>query len=110
MNLIYGMLLITLAQIISYVQLQGQGKWDFFKNPYIGMFWGIPIGFLLIVATRLMNAHFHATWQGRLIGQGIGVIVFSIMSYILFKEQVTFKTAISITLSIVIILINIYWK
>ena len=105
------MLLITLAQVISYLQLQGQGKWEFFKqNPFIIMFLGLPIGYLLITSTSNINGFFGATWQGRLIGQGIGVIVFALMSFFLFKENITIKTAICITLALVIIIINIYWK
>lgn len=111
MKLLYGMGLITLAQVISYLQLQGQGKWEFFKeNPLIIMFLGLPIGYLLIMSTMNINGYFGTTWQGRLIGQGIGVIVFSLMSWFLFKEQMTIKTAICITLSLIIILINVYWN
>mgnify|MGYP006935486133 CR=1 FL=1 len=111
MKLIYGMLIIVLAQVVSYVQLQGQGKWQFFKDyPLIIMFLGLPIGYLLINSTMLINGYFGTTWQGRLIGQGIGVIVFSLMSYFLFKENLTIKTCICIALSVIVILINIYWK
>lgn len=111
MKLIIGMFLITLAQVISYLQLQGQCKWQFFKdNPLIIMFLGLPIGYLLIQSTANINSFFGATWQGRLIGQGIGVIVFALMSYLVFKEPITIKTGICITLAIIIILINIFWK
>lgn len=111
MKLLYGMGLITLAQIISYLQLQGQGKWLFFKeNPYLIMFLGLPIGYLLIMSTSNINEYFGATWQGRLIGQGIGVIIFALMSFLLFREQITIKTGICITLALIIILINIFWK
>jgi hypothetical protein len=111
MKLLSGMMLIILAQLISYIQLQGQGKWQFFKKyQFIVVFFGLPIGYLLINSTRLINSHFGQTWQGRLIGQGIGVIVFSLMSYFMFDERITIKTGICITLSIIVILINIYWK
>lgn len=111
MKLILGMFLITLAQVISYLQLQGQGKWQFFKdNPFIIMFLGLPIGYLLIKSTGNINDYFGATWQGRLIGQGIGVIIFALMSYFIFKEAITVKTGICITLALVIIIINIFWK
>ena len=111
MKLMYGMGLITLAQIISYLQLQGQGKWLFFKeNPYLIMFLGLPIGYLLIMSTSNINEYFGGTWQGRLNGQGIGVIIFALMSFLLFKEQITIKTGICITLALIIILINIFWK
>jgi multidrug transporter EmrE-like cation transporter len=105
------MLLILTAQVISYIQLQGPGKWPILrKYEYVAIFAGVPIGYLLITATRMMNSHFGATWPGRLIGQGIGLTVFYLMSFLLFRESMTAKTAVCITLSILIILINIYWK
>jgi hypothetical protein len=108
MKLFYGIILIILAQIISYLQLQGQNKWIFFKKyPLVIMFVSLPIGFLLINSTKLINDYFTTTWQGRLIGQGVGIIIFALMSYFLFKEQITIKTGICIILSIIIILINI---
>lgn len=111
MKLILGMLLITLAQVISYLQLQGQGKWQFFKDyPLVIMFLGLPIGYLLIQSTSNINSYFGATWQGRLIGQGIGVVIFAVMSFFMFKESITLKTGICIVLALVIIIINIFWK
>lgn len=58
MKLVYGMLIIVLAQLVSYIQLQGQGKWQFFKDyPLIIMFLGLPIGYLLINSTMLTMKH-----------------------------------------------------
>jgi hypothetical protein len=112
MKFIQGIFLVILAQIISYLQLQGPGKWEILKRyEYVLVLMGIPIGFLLINATKLINGYFNgSTWPGRLVGQSIGIIIFSIMSYLVFKEGVTVKTATCILLSIAIILIQIYWK
>jgi multidrug transporter EmrE-like cation transporter len=41
---------------------------------------------------------------------GIGIIVFSIMGYFLFKEPITLKTGISILLAIGIIFIQLKMK
>lgn len=109
MKLFFGILLLIVAQIISYFQLQGYNKWDFFnKNVFILCLVGVPVSFLYIVATRLINEHFYSTWEGRLIGQSVGVIVFSIMSFLFLKEGLGFKTITSILLSFLIILINIF--
>ncbi len=110
-KLLYPLLLVTIAQVISYLQLQGSSKFPILKGSYwVLAIVSIPIGFLLVKYTELINAYFGATWQGRLIGQGVGVITFSVMSWIIFREPVTVKTGICITLSLIIILINIYWK
>ena len=112
MKLIQGIFLIVIAQILSYVQLQGPSKWEFVKkHQYAFVLLGIPIGFILINSTRLINSHFGgSTWPGRLIGQSIGVLMFTILSYLVFKEGMTMKTGVCVALSVIIILIQIYWK
>lgn len=111
MKLLYGIVLIVIVQVVSYIQTQGQTKWPFLKDYTLVMAClSVPIGFMLIKYTEIVNQHFNATWQGRLIGQGMGIMVFSIMSYIVFREPLTIKTVICLMLSLAIILINIYWK
>ncbi len=48
--------------------------------------------------------------QSRLIGFGIGVVVFSLMSHWLFKEPLTPKTLVCLGLGSLIVLIQILWK
>lgn len=111
MKLVLAFCFIFLAQVISYLQLQGSTRWPILKSSTIILAsTSILIGFLLIKFTETINAHFQATWQGRLIGQGVGLIVFSLMSWIVFREPITIKTGICIALSVIIILINMYWK
>jgi multidrug transporter EmrE-like cation transporter len=57
-----------------------------------------------------MNQHFDANWPGRLIGFGIGVIVFTIMSWLLFKEHPTPKTLVCLGLAFTIVILQIFWK
>jgi len=49
-------------------------------------------------------------WAPRLVGFGVGTIVFTIMSWGLFKEPFTIKTGVSTILALTILLIQIYWK
>ena len=49
-------------------------------------------------------------WPSRLIGFGIGVVVFGLMSHWLFKEPFTLKTLICLGLGSLIVLIQILWK
>ena len=111
MKIIYALLLGAIAQVISFVQLQGQVIWKFPKdNPYVMMLLGLPISLLFIKSTRLMNEHFLASWPGRLIGFGVGVIIFTIMSWFLFKELPTPKTLVCLGLAVTIIAVQIFWK
>lgn len=111
MKLIYALLLSTVAQVLSFIQLQGQMAWKFPReNPYIMMLMGLPISFILINTTRIMNDHFNANWPGRLIGFGVGIIIFTIMSWLIFKEQPTPKTLTCLGLAFTIVILQIFWK
>ncbi len=111
MKLINGMLIIILAQIISFVQLQSQSRFQWAKdNSLIMVLMGLPISYLFLNSTRLINEYTGATWPGRLIGQAIGIVIFSLMSWLIFKEQMTVKTAVCITLALTVVIIQIFWK
>jgi len=72
---------------------------------------GLPIGYLVILASREMVSLYNGeTWPNRIIGFSIGVIVFSIMAWWLLKEPMTTKTMICLSLSFVILLIQLFWK
>jgi len=49
-------------------------------------------------------------WPSRLIGFGIGIIIFVTLSMILFKEPLTLKTITCLLLALSILLIQLFWK
>jgi hypothetical protein len=112
MNIIYGILFGLLGQIGSYLQLQGAMKLGWFPK----YFWpvllmSVPLSWFYIKSVEYFVAAFDGQlWPSRLIGFGLGIIVFSIMSHYLFKEPFTPKTLVCIGLGISIILIQILWK
>jgi hypothetical protein len=111
MKMFNGFVLIIIAQIISFIQLQGQVKWPWAKDhPLLMALCGLPIGYMFIHSTRIINEATGETWPGRLIGQGIGIIIFSIMSWILFREPLTIKTGVCIALALSVVVIQIFWK
>ena len=112
MKLLYGILFGLIAQILTFLQLQGQMKYDWFKNhPILMSFVGVPISYLFMISVKnMVNAYDGQMWPSRLIGFGIGVIVFTTMSYWLFKEPLTPKTLTCLGLGVCIILIQILWK
>jgi multidrug transporter EmrE-like cation transporter len=111
MNIVYALVLSIIAQIISFVQLQGQMVWKFPKeNPYIMMLLGLPISLIFIKTTKVFNEAFEANWPGRLIGFGVGVIVFTLMSWIIFQEHPTPKTVVCLVLAFLIVALQIFWK
>jgi multidrug transporter EmrE-like cation transporter len=71
----------------------------------------IPSGWLFLKSVQYFVTAFNGEiWPSRLIGYGIGVVVFTLMSYYLFKEPLSLKTLICLGLSVAIILIQILWK
>ena len=112
MNLLKGLIFGLLAQIVTFLQLQGQVKIEWFKNhPLIVAFMGVPISLLFMYSVRnFVAAYDGQIWPSRLIGFGIGVVVFTVMSHYMFNEPLTPKTLTCLSLGVVIILIQIFWK
>lgn len=111
MKIVYALTLCVLAQIVLFIQLQGQLVWKFPKeNPYIMVLLGLPISWIFMRTTKILNEHFEANWPGRLIGFGIGVVIFTIMSWLIFKEHPDLKTTICLGLASLIVLIQIFGK
>ena len=112
MNLLYPTLLAVIAQVLTFLQLQGSAKWGWYeKYPLAILLTSIPISWCFI---KSVNAYIVAyggeLWPSRLIGFGIGVIVFTFMSIIVFNETISTKTFVCLLLSVTIILIQVYWK
>jgi multidrug transporter EmrE-like cation transporter len=112
MYLIKGFIFGLLAQILTFFQLQGQIKFECFKNnTFLVACMGIPISLLFMFSVRnLVTAYNGEIWPSRLIGFGIGVVTFALMSHYLFKEPLTTKTLTCLSLGVCIILIQIFWK
>jgi len=112
MNLIYGLLWGLFAQIITFLQLQGQMKYDVLKNnTWFLVLMGLPISYMFMQSVKNFVLAFDGQiWPSRLLGFGLGVIVFSIMSAFLFKEPFTLKTISCLFLGLCIILIQLFWK
>lgn len=112
MNLLKGFIYGLIAQVITFLQLQGQLKYDILKNnTWFVVLLGLPISYLFMLSVRhFVDAYDGQIWPSRLIGFGIGVIVFSLMSHWLFKEPLTPKTLVCLGLGSLIVLIQILWK
>jgi len=112
MNIIYGILFGLLGQIGSYMQLQGAMKLGWYPK----YFWpvlimSIPLSWFYLKSVEYFVTAFDGQlWPSRLIGFGLGIIIFSIMSHYMFKEPFTPKTIVCIGLGLTIIGIQILWK
>lgn len=111
-KLLIGFVYGLLAQILTFLQLQGGTKYGWFiKYPVITVLASIPMGWLFLKSVENLVGYFNGEiWPSRLIGFGIGIVVFGLMSYYMFKEPISLKTAICLILAIMILAIQILWK
>jgi len=104
---VYVILIAICIHIAIWFQLNGQLVWKWFKdNTLLLSLLGVPISYGWLRFTSLGYEAFGHLWSVRLIGFATGMISFPIMTWLLFNEGVTLKTAISILLSIMIMVIQ----
>lgn len=111
-DLLVGGSLFLLGQVLIYIQLNFQFIYPWFKkNPLIISILGIPISYLFVYATRYTVAAFDgAMWPQRFIGFATGMVVYALGTYIYFNQAIDAKTALSLGLALMLILIQIFWK
>jgi hypothetical protein len=100
------------AHIAVWFQLNGQFKWDWFKNnEWVLALCGVPISFLYLWGTKYAVDGFDGLlWPGRFVGFGVGMVVYAIFTGYFFNEGITPKTAISLGLALMLISVQLFWK
>jgi hypothetical protein len=63
-----------------------------------------------IMGTKHLYEATSTLWSVRLLGFSMGVLTFTIWTYLIMKEGITMKTAVSLALSVVIVLLQVFWK
>ena len=72
---------------------------------------GFVISYWSIKATEnIAEAYDGAVWPARLIGFGIGIILFSILTWIILGEKIEIKSAVCVLLAFCILIIQLFWK
>jgi hypothetical protein len=112
MEIIYGIMYGLVAQVGSFMQLQGAMKYGWYqKYLWLVLLVSVPLSWLYIKSVEHFVAAFDGQlWPSRLIGFGLGIIVFSVMSHYLFKEPFSPKTIVCLGLGLTIIALQIFWK
>ena len=111
-DIILCMLLLMVGQICVWFQLNGQFIWKWFdKNPLLLSLLGVPISYFFIVATKLGYRGFdNVLWAQRLLGFGLGIFIFAGCTWFFMGEGVTTKTIVSLSLAMVLVMIQVFWK
>jgi len=110
--LILGIIYFTIGQVLIWFQshLQFFSNWSK-DNPLLIAIPGVIVSYVSILATKtLAEAYDGLVWPSRLIGFGIGIILFSFLTWILLGEKIEMKSAICVILAFCILLIQLYWK
>ena len=105
-----SLVLASITNIFAWFQLNGQflkNGPEWLKSKVFVFIIGAPIGLALWYATKWSYEHFGFTWNIRLIGFGIGTLVFGAMSWALLDEIPTLKTIICLLLALSIVLIQV---
>lgn len=94
------------------MQLQGAMKLGWYpKYFWPMMLLSIPLSIAYVKSVEHFVTAFNGEiWPSRLIGFGLGIVVFSLLSHYFFKEPFTLKTIVCIGLGLTIIALQIFWK
>ena len=106
-TLIWALILSIIGNTIAWFHMNAQFKWDWAKSHWFILLFGIPIGYLFYYSSRFSYEHFGHIWNIRMIGFGVGNIIFGILSWMLLNEIPTPRIIISLLLAFTIILINV---
>ena len=111
-NLIICLTIFILAQTMVWLQLNGQFVWESFRKfEWVLIIFGLPISWLFLEATRYGVAAFDGLlWPQRFLAFACGIIIFSLLTWILKGEGINTKTLISLCLASCLVLIQIFWK
>ena len=101
-------IILFLANIVIWFQLNSQLKWDWFKDNYLLMsILGMPISYALLHSTKYGYIGFGELWPIRLIGFAVGLMTFPVITWIMLGEGITIKTGISIFLAGIIMVLQL---
>ena len=111
-KLIIGSFLLLVAQTLVWFQMYAPLKVEWFKHkqwlPYLT---AIPVTYLFIQGAKYCVEYFDGTlWSSRLLSFTLGIISFTILTSLFNGETITMKTGVCLALSILIVLIQIFWK
>tara|TARA_R110000803_G_scaffold48532_5_gene100852 strand:+ start:21553 stop:21909 length:357 start_codon:yes stop_codon:yes gene_type:complete len=112
-SLLIGIIFLTAAQAGAWFQLSGQFIWEWCKKHELFMIIApsIPISFLYVYAAKyIINSFNGVMWPSRFISFAVGSVVFAFLVYTFNNEGITIKTAVSLLLALLLILIQILWK
>ena len=104
--------MIFIAQVFVWFQLYGPLKIEAIRGNKIFMYgMAIPITLFFVHGTKIGFESFNNTmWPVRFLTFSLGVISFTFLTWKFNSEFIDLKTGVCLALSILIIIIQIFWK
>jgi hypothetical protein len=102
--------LFIVNNILIWYQLNGQLVWEFWRSKSgiaISLLMGIPISGFFWLATKWGYQGFGSLWAVRFMGFATSMVTFPILTYLYLGEAITLKTAITIVLAFLIMVIQL---
>ena len=107
-----GISFYFIGQVLTYYQLNGQFLWEWAKrNPFMMSLLGIPVSLIFIWATKhTVEAFDGLMWPQRFIGFASGIFIYAWGTNYYFNQPIDLKTGVSLSLALLLIFIQVFWK
>ena len=106
-KLFWGLLLSVCGNIMAWVHMQGQFKYEWAKSWWWIVLGGVPISFCFYFSTRWFYEYFGKYWYVRPVGFGLATLTFGILTWLLLNETPDVRTWICLCLSVIIIILQL---
>ena len=106
-KLFLSIILSIIGNTIAWVHMNAQFRWEWAKGFWFITIAGIPVSWCFYYATRFSVEYFGKLWNMRMLGFGIGTILFGVLTWIFLSEIPSIKIMISLLLAIAIIMLQL---
>ena len=104
---IIALLFSIIGNIIAWIQMNGQFKYEWMRQWWVIGLMGIPVSYFFFYSTRWYYEYFNNYWYVRPIGFGVATITFGALAWLVLDELPDTKTIISLFLSIIIVILHL---
>ena len=102
-----ALLFSILGNIIAWIQMNGQFKYEWMRQWWVIGLAGIPVSYFFFYSTRWYYEYFNNYWYVRPIGFSVATITFGALAWLVLEELPDTKTIISLFLSIIIVILQL---
>ena len=102
-----ALLFSILGNIIAWIQMNGQFKYEWMRQGWVIGIMGIPVSYFFFYSTRWYYEYFNNYWYVRPIGFSVATFTFGALAWFVLDELPDTKTIISLFLSIIIVILQL---